>query len=85
MGVKHINWLHLEIQLKSKSLTNNYTNETELPGVREVFLCTPDMAYREKEPAMQNYVPGSVCFLRSVIRLTSFRRRGKAGWAIPWS
>ncbi len=27
MGVKHINWLHLEIQLKSKSLTNNYINE----------------------------------------------------------
>jgi len=27
MGVKHINWLHLEIQLKSKSLTNKYTDE----------------------------------------------------------
>ena len=28
MGVKHINWFHPEIQLKSKSLTNNYTNES---------------------------------------------------------
>ncbi|HNQ37938.1 MAG TPA: hypothetical protein PKJ58_08260, partial [Prolixibacteraceae bacterium] len=27
MGVKHINWLHLEIQLKRKSLTNKYTDE----------------------------------------------------------
>jgi len=28
MDVKHINWLHLEIQLKSKSLTNKYPNES---------------------------------------------------------
>jgi len=26
-GMKHINWLHLEIQLKRKSLTNKYTDE----------------------------------------------------------
>ena len=37
MGVKHINWLHLEIQLKRKSLTNKYTKKRVVPPKRSSF------------------------------------------------